>query len=329
MKKTLITLISFIFLVANTLARTMNPYLGVKGANFLKIGLSPKAEGMGSAYTSYGTDINSIYYNPAGLCYLTKPQAQISTLDWIDNVNINFFAYAQKIEKIKGIFSSSLTTLSLSPIIHYNDWGEEIGTLSFFNMALTSSYARKFGDFYTGANLKFIYQKIADKNNFGLAFDLGVIKELNDFSINLMNKYLIVIRDFKLGMVLKNIGTKAGADSLPLSLEFGYSIRLIKNLHLAIAIIKPIYTAESLIDSDYKMNFGIEYVFQKIFYIRNGFKINYDINNNFTTGFGVKTKFFGGTIQVDYAYAAYTYLEKTNKISLTVEFNNFPFWKKK
>ena len=327
MRRISVIIIAVALFCTHIYADLSSPYLGVKGANFLKIGLSPRAEAMGSSYVSYGTgDINSLYYNPAGLAGMKDMEFQFSTLDWIDNVTINYLAFASPFEKIRGVFSSSFTLLYLSPITYYNDWGEDIGALSFYNLAFSTGYSKRFGNYHTGINIKYLFQKIAYKKNTGVAFDFGIIHKASPFAINLMNKYLVVVRNFNVGLALKNIGTKAGADELPTSLEFGYSVGLFRNLNFSLTIIKPVYVMKSLLDSDYKVNLGFEYLFKKILYIRNGYKLNYDIPNNFTTGFGVRTEFFNGIIEADYAYAAYTYLEKTNKISIILRVKNLLFW---
>lgn len=294
-------------------------YLGIKGSSFLKIGTSPQVEGMGSSYVSISeNNINSIYYNPAGLGSLRNMTFLFSYLDWIDNVSINYLSFATPSYKLKGVISSSLTFLSLSPIIHYNDWGENIGSLYFYNLAFTGGYARSFRGFDTGVNVKMLYQKIADKDNLGVAFDLGGIFKFDPFSINLFNKLLIVIRKFNFGLAIKNIGTKAGADSLPTSIEFGYSFLFMKDLLFSTTMVKPFYYWESLMDSDYKVNFGLEYLFYDTVFLRTGYKLNYEIPNNFTLGFGIKTRFKYGLIFVDYSYASYTYLEKTHCFSVTM-----------
>lgn len=308
-------------------SKLTSPYIGVKGANFLKIGTSPRAEGMAGSFISIGSgDVHSIYYNPAGLNGVKNIEFLFSTLDWIDDVTIYNFAFAKPVKEIKGILSSSLSFLYISPITRYDSWGENIGTMPFYNMALTAGYARKFSEYRTGINLKFLYEKINTENLFGVAFDIGGIYEFNNFSINLFNKYLLIIRDFSIGAALKNIGSKIGADYLPISFEWGYSLKIVKDLKFSLTIVKPLYALESFIDSDYKMNFGFEYYFKNIFTIRGGYKLNYDIPNDFTLGFGVKTKFNRGIIMVDYAYAAYTYLEKTNRISITLKVKTLRFW---
>lgn len=322
----LISIIIILF-INNIQAELSSQYLGVKGANFLKIGTSPSVEGMGSAYVSMAEkDINSLNYNPAGLCGIQNIQFMFSTLDWIDEVSINHMAFAKPYEPVDGVISTSLTFLNLPAITHYNDWGEDIGSLDFFNLGFTVGYAHEFGNYLTGINTKLIYQKIADNNNTGFAVDLGTIYKFDPFSINVFNKYLLVIRKFNLGLAVRNLGSKAGADNLPTSIEVGYSFLILRNLHYASSIIKPVYNSESLLDSDYKMNFGLVWNFQRIFFLRTGLKTNYDIPNNFSIGFGIRTKFRSGVILVDYSYAAYTYLEKTHRVGLTFKLKDLIFW---
>lgn len=317
-----------LILVLNFRVFAGSEYIGIKGANFLKIGPSSHSEAMGGSYVSIGSgDINSLYYNPAGLNGIKNIEFQFSTLDWIDNVNMNYLAFGMNSKKLRGIVGGALNFLYLSPVDYYNSWGEVIDTMPFYNMALTLSYARNISSYKTGANLKFIYERIYTKNLLGLALDLGTIYEFEDFSINLFNKYILIIRDFSVGACIRNIGTKIGTDYLPLNFVWGYSFKITKEIKTSVDIIKPIYVLKSLIDSDYKINFGLEYNFKNVFALRLGYKLNYEIPNNFTLGFGVNTKFKNGEIIVDYAYAAYTGLEKTNRITLTLKTKTWEFWK--
>ena len=324
MKKFLIILLIFLSFKLYSSSK----YLDIKGANFLKIGVSAKVEGGAGAFTSIGSgDINSIHYNPAGIAGVSNIQFQFSTLDWIDNVSLNYLAFSMPNKKLEGSISSSLIFLYLLPVDYYNSWGEVIDTMSFYNLALSFGYGRILKGYKVGGNLKLVYERIHYKNLLGLAFDFGALYEFEDFSINLFDKYLLIIREFSIGTSLKNIGTKIGADYFPTSWTIGYSFKIIKELKLAVDIVKPIYTFESLIDSDYKVNFGFEYNFKEIFKLRLGYRVNYDIPNNFTLGFGVHTKYKRSELIVDYAYAAYTYLEKTNRISLTLKTKEWRFWR--
>ena len=54
--------------------QTINRY-GTTTANFLEIGIGSGPSAMGEAYVAVANDISSIYWNPAGLSYLTEPSA--------------------------------------------------------------------------------------------------------------------------------------------------------------------------------------------------------------------------------------------------------------
>lgn len=326
-KKILVLLVVIVLGYCEIIFSLTSPYLGIKGANFLKIGLSPRAEGMGASFVSIESGaINSINYNPAGLTGVKNIEFNFSTLDWIDNVSINNLAFAKPVKKIDGVIASSLTFLYLSPITHYNDWGEDVGAMPFYNLAFTAGYARIISKYKTGINLKLLYEKINTDSLVGFAFDIGGLYEFKDFSINLFNKYILLIRDFTVGAVFKNIGTKIGNDYLPSSFEWGYSLKILKDLKFSLTVVKPLYTFGSFIDSDYKMNFGFEYYFKNVVTLRTGYKLNYDIPNSFTFGFGIKTKFNKGWVFIDYAYASYTPLEKTNRIGVTLKVKEWKFW---
>ena len=59
--------IALIFVTSlNTLAQGTSKS-GTTAAQFLKIGVGPRAVGMGSAFAATADDITSIYWNPAGL----------------------------------------------------------------------------------------------------------------------------------------------------------------------------------------------------------------------------------------------------------------------
>ncbi len=329
MKKLFIIYSLFIlfFFYGIVLRGKISQYAGIRGANFLKVGTSPRAEGMGTSFVSLLGGVNSISYNPAGVNNIDTMYFLFSSLDWIDNVTITHFAYAQPYKKWNGNLFGSFSFLYVTPIIHYDSWGEGIDKMDFYNFALTGGYATIYKNYYIGGSLKLLYQKIYTENNFGLGLDLGGIYKVKPFRYKLANKYWINPDDLKVGFVIRNLGTKAGADYLPLEIDFGSSLTLIDNLLFSLTIVKPLYTWASFVDLDYKLNFGFEYNFLNIIFIRTGLKLFYDVPNNFSFGIGIEKKFFSGKLIFDYSYAAYTYLEKTNRFALILKLYKWKFWK--
>ena len=60
---------------------------GTTAAQFLKIGVGTRAIGMGGAFTTVESDVNSMYWNPAGLARIYSREATFNHIDWIFDVN--------------------------------------------------------------------------------------------------------------------------------------------------------------------------------------------------------------------------------------------------
>ncbi len=72
-----------LLVLASTGAQAGLKKLGNAGFSFLKVTQSARTAAMGDAYTAVATDINSIYWNPAGLVHLTRPTFALSYNDWM------------------------------------------------------------------------------------------------------------------------------------------------------------------------------------------------------------------------------------------------------
>ena len=62
--------------VPNAMAAEIFAKVGTFGAQFLKIGVSARATGMGSAYTAVADNAEGVYWNPAGIVSVRDNQRQ-------------------------------------------------------------------------------------------------------------------------------------------------------------------------------------------------------------------------------------------------------------
>lgn len=67
---------------------------GTTAANFLEIGTNSRAVSMGEAYVSLADDVNSAYWNPAGLAYVKGLEFGVSNQDWVVGITHSTFAAA-------------------------------------------------------------------------------------------------------------------------------------------------------------------------------------------------------------------------------------------
>lgn len=123
------------------------------------VGISPRAVGMGNAFTAVADDAYAVYYNPAGLATVGQPQMSASYARLLaglsDNSNISnsFMAYAHPIEEgKKGTVAVALNYFSLQGLYQET---------SFFG-----SYGRGFfetyipNQFYGGLSLKVLNRSV-------------------------------------------------------------------------------------------------------------------------------------------------------------------------
>ena len=68
--------------------------VGRRSGEFLSIPVSARSVGLGDAYTSIVDDISAIYYNPAGLAFLTKAEFMFTLVSLPAEVTYNYAAVA-------------------------------------------------------------------------------------------------------------------------------------------------------------------------------------------------------------------------------------------
>jgi len=305
-------LITFIFLLACqfiNLTYASDP--GTKGANFLKIGVGPRAVGMGEAQVAICNDITSVFWNPAGLVRTESQEASFMYNLWFESISSQYFGYTYPHPTL-GTFAGSINYLSMDKIQGYtaNDVKTEKVTASDFLGVL--SYARKlpYYGIYGGINLKFIQQKLEKESSSAFGVDIGIIGGLG--------RWLKVrgLEELTVGVNLQNLGSKVKFQkeegSLPLNFKFGVGIRKeVFGDPLTIAIDGNLPN-----DNDFYGSFGIEYWVRDLIALRVGYKSGQDLGNGISFGGGIKVNVF----QIDYALVHFGELGYTHRIGIVTRF---------
>ena len=174
MKKLSIAAIVLLCMVANSFALTK---VGTTAAQFLKIGVGSRAQGMGGAFVAVADDISALYWNPAGIANLKGSEAMFMHTEWLADISYDFGAVALNLGPY-GVIGISLSATSMAEMKVRTEMKPE-GTGEWFDAGDISAglaYARALTDrFSIGGNVKWIRQSIWHMAANTVAFDIGTL----------------------------------------------------------------------------------------------------------------------------------------------------------
>jgi len=191
LKKNLLFL--FFLLCASSPAQTVRKYSN----EFMNIGVDAAALGMANAMTASTSDVNSGYWNPAGLVHLEDHQMSLMHANYFANIaKYDYIAYANTIDD-QSAWGISLIRFGVDDILNTTELIDsqdniDYNRISLFSTAdygVTFSYARKLQvpGFQYGVNAKVIRRVIGKfASSWGFGFDAGLQFEKNDWKFGLM-----------------------------------------------------------------------------------------------------------------------------------------------
>ena len=271
------------------------------GFDFLKIGVGARPLALGEAYVALADDISAIYWNPAGLVQLRRPEVGFTYNKWFEDIGYHFFGYSYPLND--SIFALSVYYLGGGDIEGNDDAGNATGEFSVYDLAFAFSHSRKLNDkLSAGVNFKFIREKLEDESANAFAFDLGVL-------------YKTGIHNLDLGLNIQNIGTKIKfieeSASLPLNCKFGLAYKLSRSYPLIFAL-----DFNKLENRDIYFGAGAECWISDYLVVRIGRKFDSEIDDKLRFGLGLR----GKNLRLDYAYTPHKFLGDTHQFSVGLYF---------
>jgi hypothetical protein len=214
-----IQLFLLIFITSCTYSQTVRKYSN----EFMNIGVDAAALGMSNAVVASTADVNSCYWNPAGLINLEEDQIALMHANYFANIaKYDYAAYASPIDD-RSVWGISLIRFGVDDILNTTDLIDNEGNIDYNRIKLfstadygfTFSYAVKLPvpGFQYGVNAKIIRRVIGDfASSWGFGFDFGLQFEKNDWQFGLM------LRDITTTYNIWNINEEAYqkiADAIP------------------------------------------------------------------------------------------------------------------
>lgn len=214
-----IQLFLLIFITSCTYSQTVRKYSN----EFMNIGVDAAALGMSNAVVASTADVNSCYWNPAGLINLEEDQIALMHANYFANIaKYDYAAYASPIDD-RSAWGISLIRFGVDDILNTTDLIDNEGNIDYNRIKLfstadygfTFSYAVKLPvpGFQYGVNAKIIRRVIGDfASSWGFGFDFGLQFQKNDWQFGLM------LRDITTTYNIWNINEEAYkkiADAIP------------------------------------------------------------------------------------------------------------------
>ncbi len=185
---------------------------------FLLNDVGARAAGMAGSFFSMRNDVNTIFYNPAGLATITRPEASFGYLKNLLDINSGYLSYAQDLSDI-GKIGIGINYVNYGTFDETDELANKIGTFSAGDLAVSVGFATEFEEnLYYGIAGKFIYSSIADAASSAIAADFGIL-------------YVIPgANPVSIGASVRNLGTQLNPylstrESLPLDVNVGASVK--------------------------------------------------------------------------------------------------------
>ncbi len=187
-----------LFIVAILLSITVTSQTVRKYSNeFMNIGVDAAAFGMANAVVASSGDVNSGYWNPAGLVALEDNQLSIMHSSYFANIaSYDYAGFAMPLDDRSAV-ALSVIRFGVDDILNTTQLIDDQGNIDYNRISLfstadygfTFSYARKLPleGLNFGVNAKVIRRIIGDfASSWGFGLDAGIQFERNDWKFGLM-----------------------------------------------------------------------------------------------------------------------------------------------
>jgi len=178
---------------------------------FLNLGVDAAAFGMGKAVIASTNDVNSIYWNPAGLVSIDDFQGALMHAEYFQGIGKYDYASFAKPINDESTFAVALIRFGVDDILNTTELIDSQGNINYNNISLFSAadyafnvaYARKLplNGLNVGLNAKIVHRKIGDfASSWGFGLDAALQFQTNS--------------EWKFGLMLRDITTTFNAWSI-------------------------------------------------------------------------------------------------------------------
>lgn len=285
--------------------------VGISGFHFLKVGQGARAAGMGDAFVAVADDIHTVFWNPAGLTHIDRPQYTFSYGRWFVNTKM----YSGAVGFKTGLGNVAFSYVGFSPeSFEERTPAQPNGTgrmVRVGNAAVGVAFAKKLTDKLSfGFHARYIQEDL----------DLVTVKS---FDIAIGSIFYTGFRSSRIAMSLRNFGKDNTIDLEPFQMPVHFNFAAAMELYgkkndpfLFTFAFEAAYT----VDFKDRYLLGGEMWMANTLALRGGYKFSYDVEG-YTVGAGVKRAVGRGRwLGADVSYGAAKYFESPIRVSLSGAF---------
>ena len=304
-------------------------------ANWLKLETGTRAIGMSGAFTSIGSGVAGIPYNPANVAFIKNQEGFVSTTNYVADISYHVMGYGRNLSGIDfvalHIFYLDSGPMDVTTPYYPDGTGE---TFNFRGMCVRASLGKRITNrLRIGFTGKYIREEIYTTFMQSFAFDIG-------------SNFRTDIFGFVLGMSISNLGPEVQFEGDGLEFECedepsgfcqkitdSFMLPLTFRLGLSNEIIGPesslvknknhkfLVSLDAINPIDYTLYgaLGLEYNNSDMFFVRAGTHLGHD-TADWSLGGGLNLKIRDYKFGLDYAYVNYGILNYTHQFGLNFEF---------
>ncbi len=311
----ILAVIIFVFSVFQAVSNAQQQYT----YQFLNLNPDARSAAMAGNLVAIENDVNTIFYNPAGLATLDGKKASVGFFKYLMDINSGNAAYSQKYKDI-GYFGIGVKYINYGTFDKWDEYFNNLGTFGVNELAVSLGYANVYKtNFKYGVNVKFIYSAIDEYKSYGAAIDAGAMYNFPE------QKFTIGASLLNLGTQLKTyygtkeklpldlrIGASKKLDYLPLTFNFGFA-NLADDYDKFFERFKNV-----IVGGEFDLN---EYVLLRAGYdnaLRQNLKMGTSTNGiaGFSAGIGIK---FKETYRLDYAFNSLGHIGSLHRINISFD----------
>ena len=135
-----------VLLAAAAPARALIQNVGTSASEFLRLGAGARSLGMGEASTAVSEGPDAVYWNPAGLGQMTRPEVLYSRAELPAGIHHDYLAGAYPSEWLHGTVGFGLTRLSQDSLALVDASNQNQGSFTPHSEAVSVAYGHQFSD---------------------------------------------------------------------------------------------------------------------------------------------------------------------------------------